>query len=229
MRSGVAWVSFVITAACGGTSSQPAPAAPTAEDDCAVVARKSLPTLRTMAGDAPEPGRDAETVAAQLVERCRADGRFLDDPVFQCVRVAADEDAAAACWREALTSYAAAGKQSEARVQLRVLAKAAQVYLAEHGELPLASAPLTPAVACCDQPNQVCAFAEADWRSEAWALLDYVATVDEGRYQYGFDSDGDVFTARAVGTTACGTPPETLEVTVRRDDPDPALEVRVVP
>jgi len=61
---------------------------------------------------------------------------------------------------------------------------------------------LTPPTRCCDNPDGRCQPQPQLWEHPTWQTLNF-AIFDPHYYQYEFVSDGQSFTARAVGDLDC--------------------------
>jgi hypothetical protein len=101
-------------------------------------------------------------------------------------------------------------KTAEATTNLRRMYDGAVAYHAEHGRFP-ESAPLTPArPACAGGESSKIAPAPETWAAPGWQALGF-SVDDPHYYQYEFASDGDAFTARAVGDLDCNGVLSTFE------------------
>jgi len=176
-------------AGCGGSQSQPVATkpAPVANDGCEAIAGK----LRPLAA------ANAEAQRAQFLERCRAEGG--PDSITACVTGAADAKAVRAC-----VMAAPPGKRmaSEAVVQLARIASAVEAIYGTNGQFPTTSAALTPATACCAQPDHACKSEVAAWAGPAWQVLELHIT-EPSQFQYSYSGDGTSFTVKAVGDLDC--------------------------
>jgi hypothetical protein len=94
------------------------------------------------------------------------------------------------------------GADQEAQVQLKILGDRAKKEFMRDNAFPAITVGPTPSKACCDQPDKVCAPAEADWNGTDWEQLHFKVT-DPSHFQYSYTSDGKTFTATAVGDPAC--------------------------
>lgn len=102
----------------------------------------------------------------------------------------------------AFMKYQRRAKTSEATMNLRLLFDRAVEHAHRTGRLP-PSAPLTPAQPACEGGQAVDRAPAPDaWAHAAWQALDF-APQDTLRYQYEFVSDGQRFTARALGDLNC--------------------------
>jgi hypothetical protein len=102
---------------------------------------------------------------------------------------------------KAADDYARKSKMSEARLHLNKLTKLAKVYQIEKGQFPVGKAALTPAISCCDQAQHKCQPDPSQWTG-VWKDLDF--QIDEPHnYRYSYESDGNTFTATAVGDLDC--------------------------
>jgi type II secretory pathway pseudopilin PulG len=112
---------------------------------------------------------------------------------------------------------------AEARMNLRRIERAAIAAYNENGQFPIAHERLTPAIACCDQPNHVCDDSAA-WHTPGWLALD-VGDPTPHHYQYSYDSDGTTVEATAVGDRTCKGSPLTyrLRITVEAGTPTASI------
>ena len=103
----------------------------------------------------------------------------------------------------AFMDYMKHSKQSEAGLQLGRIEELAKAYYVVNGTYPVGEATLTPPGSCCDSPTHKCT---GDWSQPTWKLLDF-AIDQPSLFQYSYRSDGQTFTANAVGDLDCdGTP-----------------------
>lgn len=100
----------------------------------------------------------------------------------------------------AFLDYQRKAKGNEAQRRLTVLAKNAKAFYAANTQYPMGKAALTPSAPCCGQPDNRCA--PADWSAPVWKALDF-ETAGPTQFQYSYTSDGDTFTAIAVGDLDC--------------------------
>jgi len=101
-------------------------------------------------------------------------------------------------------------KRVESDVMLMKIQHAAERYAVENGAFPRDSAPLTPAVSCCERPSHKCLDAQS-WQVPAWQQLDF--SIDHPHYfQYSYESDGKSFVAKAVGDLDCDGDTVTYEI-----------------
>lgn len=99
--------------------------------------------------------------------------------------------------------YMKKGKRSEAELNLNAIAKAADAERAESASFPVATAPLTPAQACCAGPGRRCAPVRSEWEGvDAWDALGFEMT-EPHFFQYSYTSDGQTVLAEAVGDLDC--------------------------
>jgi type II secretory pathway pseudopilin PulG len=106
--------------------------------------------------------------------------------------------------------YMDKGKRTEPELMLMRIERGAQRYAMERGELPVGSAPPTPAIPCCAGPDHRC-YEPQSWEPFAWQQLDF-SIEKPHRFQYSYESDGKTFTARAVGDTDCDGSAVTYEL-----------------
>lgn len=101
----------------------------------------------------------------------------------------------------AFIEYRHKAKTSEASVQLRRLETRLKAYFVENGTFPKGSVAATPQGSCCDDPNHKC-FDPSAWQHPVWQALDF--ELDEPHiYRYGYESDGQTATVRAVRDLDC--------------------------
>jgi hypothetical protein len=194
-------------------------------DECQRMVDKSGPMFAAMAKAASREitGDDKAKIVAQC-RRSLAGGHR--DPVLDCVLGAAGDAAVRACYLNGFDGPAARSKQTEARRELAKLAKHAKAYYLARGEFPRGTAPLTPATACCSQPDGKCALPASAWAATpAWAALQ-VQIDPPFQFQYSYDSDGATFTAKAIGDVPCDGHPVTY--TIEGSAPDGNPQVKVV-
>lgn len=135
--------------------------------------------------------------------------------------------ALAACSKEQ-SEYLRKSKQTEAKLQLNKLLRSAKVYAAERGKFPVGTAPVTPAVACCDQKaaDFKCQPDATIWRQSPWQELEF--SIDEPhRYRYAYSSDGTKLTLSAVGDLDCDRIEATWTLTATIA-PDGSVESQLV-
>ena len=103
----------------------------------------------------------------------------------------------------AFMDYMKHSKQTEVGFQLGRIEKLAKAYYVANGTYPVGEATLTPPGSCCDSPTHKCT---GDWSQPTWKLLGF-AIEQPSLFQYSYRSDGQTFTANAVGDLDCdGTP-----------------------
>jgi len=103
----------------------------------------------------------------------------------------------------AFMDYMKHSKMTGASLQLRRIEKLTKAYYLENGKYPVGEATLTPPESCCDAPTHKCT---GDWSQPTWKLLGF-AIDQPSLFQYSYTSDGQTFTANAVGDLDCdGTP-----------------------
>lgn len=125
----------------------------------------------------------------------------------------------------AFVRYIRRSKTAEAYESLpMVMTGAKAYYAAEHADpggfvypkqFPVTT-PLTPVVACCNQPGSKCPAAESSWTDSTWQALHF--SIDQNHYyQYEFNSSGTdlnaVFTAQAIGNLDCDSVTSTFTTT----------------
>ena len=100
-------------------------------------------------------------------------------------------------------------KASEATLLLGKIGNRAKAHFRETAQFPKGNAVTLPATPCCSQPDHKCAVSTAWGTDPVWKELDI--TVDEPtRFQYSYQSDGQTFTATAVGDFDCDGNPKTF-------------------
>ena len=106
--------------------------------------------------------------------------------------------------KEAFDDYQSKSKRTEAELMLNRLGKNLKVYSisANQPGFPILTLGPTPAQPCCTQPKATCAPNAADWT--AWQPLEF-SIEDPFRFQYTYTSDGQTFTATAIGDLDCDT------------------------
>jgi type IV pilus assembly protein PilA len=101
----------------------------------------------------------------------------------------------------AFVKYVRRSKVSEASVNLHRMVMGIKIHHRELGKLP-ESAPLTPSAAACVGGKPGTQLTDkAQWQGP-WEVIGF-ATTDKIRYQYEYLSDGQSFTARAIGDLDC--------------------------
>ncbi len=116
----------------------------------------------------------------------------------------------------------------EVEVHLGAMARAAKKFAAAQGAYPVGDAPLTPATACCPQPDKKCPTDPAAWRVAPFAALGF--RIDEPHaFQYAYTGTRNTFTARAVGDPGCtGKPVEyRIEGRMQQGNPDVTAVVKI--
>jgi hypothetical protein len=98
-------------------------------------------------------------------------------------------------------TYMKKSKNSEAHEHLKKIAEGAKSYYLESGALP-ASVATTPSLGSCCEGGGKCAPDLAMWDQPTWRALGF-SMDDPHYYRYEFQSDGDRFTARAIGDLDC--------------------------
>jgi hypothetical protein len=213
MKRGGAAVMVMVMAAC---AKRP--------DECQRMADKSGPMFAAMAklGGRELTGDDQAKIVAQCRQALAGGHR---DPVLDCVLGAVGDAAVRACYLKGLDGQAARSRPSEAKLQLDKVAKHAKAYYLAHGEFPRGEAPLTPAVACCSQPDRTCGLPASAWATiPAWAALEL--QIDPPlQFQYSYQSDGLTFTAKAVGDVRCDGHPVTYTIEGSAANGSPQVKV----
>jgi type II secretory pathway pseudopilin PulG len=118
----------------------------------------------------------------------------------------------------AFMSYMSNSHRADARLVLHRIERAAESAYVANSQFPVAHEPLTPAVACCDQPHHVCD-EPAAWQTPGWRALDL--DVGPNHFQYSYDSDGATVDATAVGDPGCRGKPVTyrLHIAIEHGNP----------
>ena len=98
----------------------------------------------------------------------------------------------------AFMDYSKGARPAEAELELRRIERAVRVHHLEHGELPTATASLTPAQSCCGG----CVSSETEFQASGWRILDF-EIYGKHRFRYSFESTGTRFVAKAVGDLDC--------------------------
>jgi len=112
----------------------------------------------------------------------------------------------------AFTKYVQGAKAAEAEDRLSEMFRSAVSYYSSEQvvrgdptaiqpQFP-ASAPLTPPTGCCGSADGRCQPNPGLWDTPTWQALNF-AIMDPHYYQYEFVSDGNSFTARAIGDLDC--------------------------
>jgi len=164
------------------------------KDDCEKFYDKTAPLMEKMAGKKLEAKDKTD-----FLEKCRKelkDGK--KDPIVPCVLDAKDDAAVEACFKEAMGEVGKKSKQTEAQLQLNKIGKSAKVAFVSDAAFPKGKAAMLPAKPCC--PDKC---PPAAWASDpVWKALDF--QIDEPNlFQYTYESDGQTFTATAVGDLDC--------------------------
>jgi len=190
------------------------------KDDCERFFDKSNKLLERMVKEA---GKSLDDKTKQsFLDDCRKSVKEgKKDPIMPCVLDAKDDAAVAACWEKAFGEYRDAGKSTEAKVQLNKIEKSAKVSFITNASFPKGAAATLPAKPCC--PDKC---PPADWAKDpVWSALDF--QIEEAtRFQYHYESDGQTFTATAVGDLDCDGVAITYKLTGKTVDghPETALE-----
>ncbi|MGE0866991.1 MAG: hypothetical protein AB7P03_00405 [Kofleriaceae bacterium] len=86
--------------------------------------------------------------------------------------------------------------------ELDRLVEKTKTAFAASRRFPVGKTPLTPANVCCTYPEHKCPAGGTVWNAPIWKQLGF--QIDEpGLFQYSYESDGKVFTARAVTDLDC--------------------------
>jgi type IV pilus assembly protein PilA len=148
-------------------------------------------------------------------------------PVARGVVVAWTVGMLAAVAVPAFMDYMKKGKQSEAQLRLNILMKNQKVAFNMDGKYPTVTAPLTPAVSCC-QSNAggkgQCAGGDPQWQGKQWMALDFTIE-DPHRFRYSMESTADRFVAKAVGDLDCDGKEITYTLTGSVKDGKPLFQL----
>jgi hypothetical protein len=124
---------------------------------------------------------------------------------------------------ECLFRLAPATGRTEATLQLQKLGKNLRRSFAENAHYPVGEVGLTPATPCCQGPNHRCPVSSEAWENPVWKSLDY-ANYDPSLFQYSYQSDGQTFTAKAVGDAGCRGEIVTYTMTGKAIHGNPVVE-----
>jgi type II secretory pathway pseudopilin PulG len=121
--------------------------------------------------------------------------------------------------------YTHSAKSSEARIQLRRIERAAKSAYAMNAEFPKGQGALTPDTDCCSENyggRHKCGIHPEAWATPAWQALDF--QIDEPHlFRYSYQSDGQTFTAQAVGDLDCDGQAITYELQGRVVEGNPVM------
>jgi len=166
-------------------------------DDCEQVFGKMSSAMKEVAG-----------MKDKFLDQCRKDhDKFVADPAMKCIIDASGDDAVRACLKKSFEDYGSKSKATEAALQLNKLGKNLKVAAVTNNAFPKGKAKTLPAAAsgdtCCGGDKGKCAVS-TEWANDpVWKELDF--QIDEpSLYRYSYEStDGQTFTATAVGDTDC--------------------------
>jgi len=129
---------------------------------------------------------------------------------------------------EANKTYLDKSKKTEAALALNQLAKNAKAAYITSAEFPKGTAKQLPDPPCCAQPDHHCAVSTA-WASDpVWKALDF--QIDEPNlFQYSYQSDGQHFTATAIGDLDCDGTSITYKLEGSAKDGQPSTELTEPP
>jgi hypothetical protein len=167
-------------------------------DACEQVWNKMAPAMGEIANQAGRPlPADAK---AKFLSECRTGDRMKNDPVFDCVLKASDNDAVTKCMTSGVSAYKSKSMAIEAKLRLQMIAKNAQAAFQGDGAFPVGTVGPTPAGPCCNEPGQQC-----EVTGDVDPLWDSLGVFfDEPvRFSYRYESDGKTATATAVGDLDC--------------------------
>jgi len=118
------------------------------------------------------------------------------------------------------------GAMTEAKLMLNKLGKNAKVAYVTNAAFPKGKVGLTPATECCAaSQNHTCVNDAKTWTDPVWTALDF--SIDEpSHYRYSYDSDGQTFTALAVGDLDCDTEMATFTLTGSVEAGSPKIELK---
>jgi hypothetical protein len=127
--------------------------------------------------------------------------------------------AVAAC-KSAVDDYKTKAKATEAKLMLNKLSARAKMEFNTKQAFPKGSVPLTPAKACCSNPDHKCPANPADWANPIWQALEF--QIDEPFvFQYSYESDGQTATIKAVGDLDCDGKTATYEAKGTAENSNP--------
>lgn len=164
------------------------------KDDCERFYDKTAPIMEKVAGKKLEAKDKTE-----FLDNCRKEVKAGKvDPVMPCVLDAKDDEAIDACFKKAFAETGKKSKQTEAALQLNKIGKIAKVAFITDAAFPKGKAAMLPPKPCC--PDKC---APVDWSADpVWKALAF--QIDEPNlFQYAYESDGQTFTATAVGDLDC--------------------------
>jgi hypothetical protein len=198
-------------------------AACSSKDDCERFFDKSNKLLERMMTDAGK-SLDAKTKQGFLDDCRKSLKEGKKDPIMPCVLDAKDDAAVATCWQKAFGEYRDTGKVVEAKIQLKKIEKSAKVAFITNASFPKGAAATLPAKPCCPDKCE-----PADWSKDpVWTALDF--QIDEGtRFQYHYESDGQTFTATAIGDLDCDGVAITYKLTGKTVDGNPETSLEQPP
>jgi hypothetical protein len=127
----------------------------------------------------------------------------------------------------AFIDYQKRGKVSPVSLELNKLGKGLKVYYIENSAFPIGDAPLTPAKACCGQPNNKCAV-DPSMFAGIWEKLDFVLT-EPSSYRYSYHSDGKTVEISAVGDLDCDGQEATYKLEAGAPNGKPTLAIAPPP
>src|SRR5262245_35545644 len=165
-----------------------------AKDDCEKFYDKAGPVFESGAKESGKP-LNAD-MKQKFLDGCRkAVKEGKTDPVMPCVIGAKDDAAVKACMEKTFGDFKSKSHKTEASIQLNKIGKAAKEAFAVNAAFPKGKSATLPAKPCC--PDK-CAVTDEWTKDPAWKALDF--QIDEPNlFQYHYDSDGQTFTATAVG------------------------------
>jgi hypothetical protein len=118
------------------------------------------------------------------------------------------------------------GAMTEAKLMLNKIGKSAKVYYVTNAGFPKGKVGLTPATECCAASDKhTCVNDAKTWTDPMWTALDF--QIDEpSNYRYSYESDGQTFTALAVGDLDCDTEMATFTLTGSAEGGNPKVDLK---
>ena len=113
----------------------------------------------------------------------------------------------------------------EAPLQLNKLGKNAKRAFSEMSRYPKGKVSLTPAKPCCKHPDRHCQWTSSTWQDRVWKSLDFEVH-ESFMFQYSYESDGNSFTAKAVGDPDCRGKTVTFTMTGTNENMYPAVKLQ---
>ena len=176
-------------------------------DDCSTLFDKSSAMMKDMM----PKGKSMADAKKEFLDQCHKEpAKFTGSPEGKCLLTAKDDAAAKACMEKALGDYTSKSKKSEAALQLNKLAKNLKVEYMTNAAFPKGKAATLPDTkkvepmgGCCGETGGKCPVTDAWGKDSIWSVLDF--QLDEpSLFRYSYEStDGQSFTATAVGDLDC--------------------------